>query len=55
VAKHFYRSKYDYRIEWLRFIQTLSAAQLEPDPRENGHSRHRPDHRQPGRGALPAR
>ena len=35
VAKHFYRSKYDYRIEWLRFIQTLSAAQLEPDPREN--------------------
>ena len=35
VAKHFYRSKYDYRTEWLRFIQTLSAAQLEPDPRSN--------------------
>jgi putative PEP-CTERM system histidine kinase len=24
LAKHFYRNKYDYRIEWLRFIQTLS-------------------------------
>jgi putative PEP-CTERM system histidine kinase len=35
VGKHFYRSKYDYRTEWLRFIQTLSAAQLEPDPRGN--------------------
>lgn len=26
IAKHFYRNKYDYRIEWLRFINTLSAA-----------------------------
>ena len=25
VSKHFYRNKYDYRIEWLRFIKTLSA------------------------------
>lgn len=25
VAKHFYRNKYDYRVEWLRFIETLSA------------------------------
>ncbi|MBV6422390.1 MAG: Adaptive-response sensory-kinase SasA [Steroidobacteraceae bacterium] len=25
VSKHFYRNKYDYRIEWLRFIETLSA------------------------------
>lgn len=25
IATHFYRNKYDYRIEWLRFIQTLSA------------------------------
>jgi putative PEP-CTERM system histidine kinase len=25
LSKHFYRNKYDYRIEWLRFIQTLSA------------------------------
>jgi putative PEP-CTERM system histidine kinase len=33
ITKHFYRSKYDYRAEWLRFIQTLSAAQLDPDPR----------------------
>jgi putative PEP-CTERM system histidine kinase len=26
INKHFYRNKYDYRIEWLRFISTLSAA-----------------------------
>jgi len=25
ISKHFYRNKYDYRVEWLRFIQTLSA------------------------------
>jgi len=25
IAKHFYSNKYDYRVEWLRFIQTLSA------------------------------
>jgi putative PEP-CTERM system histidine kinase len=25
VTKHFYRNKYDYRVEWLRFIGTLSA------------------------------
>ncbi len=25
VATHFYRNKYDYRVEWLRFIQTLSS------------------------------
>jgi putative PEP-CTERM system histidine kinase len=24
ISKHFYRNKYDYRIEWLRFIRTLS-------------------------------
>jgi putative PEP-CTERM system histidine kinase len=35
LAKHFYRSRYDYRAEWLRFIQTLSASQLEADPRSN--------------------
>jgi putative PEP-CTERM system histidine kinase len=29
VAKHFYRNKYDYRVEWLRFIKTLSASQEE--------------------------
>ena len=23
ISKHFYRNKYDYRIEWLRFISTL--------------------------------
>jgi putative PEP-CTERM system histidine kinase len=27
VSKHFYRNKYDYRIEWLRFIKTLSASE----------------------------
>ncbi len=25
LNKHFYRNKYDYRIEWLRFIRTLSS------------------------------
>jgi putative PEP-CTERM system histidine kinase len=27
ISKHFYRNKYDYRIEWLRFIKTLSSAE----------------------------
>jgi putative PEP-CTERM system histidine kinase len=27
VSKHFYRNKYDYRIEWLRFIRTLSSSE----------------------------
>lgn len=26
ISKHFYRNKYDYRVEWLRFIRTLSPA-----------------------------
>jgi putative PEP-CTERM system histidine kinase len=26
VSKHFFRNKYDYRVEWLRFVETLSAA-----------------------------
>lgn len=30
VAKHFFKNKYDYRLEWLRFIHTLS----ERDPAE---------------------
>jgi putative PEP-CTERM system histidine kinase len=25
ISKHFFRNKYDYRIEWLRFIATLSS------------------------------
>lgn len=25
ISKHFFRNKYDYRVEWLRFIQTLSS------------------------------
>jgi putative PEP-CTERM system histidine kinase len=25
ISKHFYQNKYDYRIEWLRFVQTLST------------------------------
>ena len=32
ISKHFYRNKYDYRLEWLRFIETLSASD-EPDVR----------------------
>lgn len=27
ISKHFYRNKYDYRIEWLRFIGTLSSTE----------------------------
>jgi len=27
INKHFYRNKYDYRIEWLRFIATLSSTE----------------------------
>ncbi len=33
VAKNFYRNKYDYRVEWLRFIGTLS----ERGPHESFH------------------
>jgi putative PEP-CTERM system histidine kinase len=29
INKHFYRNKYDYRIEWLRFISTLSSTEEE--------------------------
>src|SRR5690606_32002874 len=29
ISKHFYRNKYDYRIEWLRFIRTLSSTDEE--------------------------
>jgi len=29
LSKHFYRNKYDYRIEWLRFIGTLSSTDEE--------------------------
>jgi len=32
ISKHFYRNKYDYRLEWLRFIRTLSSRD-EPDVR----------------------
>jgi len=35
LSKHFYRNKYDYRIEWLRFIETLSARDPEIGTREN--------------------
>lgn len=33
VSKHFYRNKYDYRVEWLRFIKTLSANESADVPR----------------------
>ena len=35
LNKHFYRNKYDYRIEWLRFIQTLSAPEKGVETRDN--------------------
>lgn len=25
ISTHFYRNKYDYRVEWMRFVQTLSS------------------------------
>jgi putative PEP-CTERM system histidine kinase len=34
IATHFYRNKYDYRLEWLRFVQTLSIGETE-DARRN--------------------
>jgi putative PEP-CTERM system histidine kinase len=38
VSQHFYRNKYDYRIEWLRFVQTLSTPIEGVDARENAVS-----------------
>lgn len=35
LTKHFYRNKYDYRLEWLRFIGTLSARDPGVGTREN--------------------
>lgn len=35
LSKHFYRNKYDYRLEWLRFIRTLSVPEEGIDTREN--------------------
>jgi putative PEP-CTERM system histidine kinase len=35
LSKHFYRNKYDYRVEWLRFIDTLSSAETGADTYEN--------------------
>ena len=35
LNKHFYRNKYDYRIEWLRFIQTLSRPEEGVETRDN--------------------
>ncbi|MEJ2466604.1 MAG: PEP-CTERM system histidine kinase PrsK [Candidatus Thiodiazotropha sp.] len=34
VSKHFFNYKYDYRDEWLRFIHTLSAGELDDQIRE---------------------
>lgn len=34
IATHFYRNKYDYRVEWLRFVQTLSIGESD-DARRN--------------------
>lgn len=35
LNKHFYRNKYDYRMEWLRFIHTLSSPDEGVDTRDN--------------------
>jgi putative PEP-CTERM system histidine kinase len=34
LTKHFYRNKYDYRVEWLRFIDTLSSSERDVEPGE---------------------
>lgn len=36
LVKHFYRHKYEYREEWLRFIATLSEDHEGEDPRATG-------------------
>jgi len=33
LSKHFFNYRYDYREEWLRFIDTLSSEELHPDLR----------------------
>jgi len=38
LSQHFYRNKYDYRLEWLRFVQTLSTPIEGVDARENAVS-----------------
>lgn len=35
LSKNFYRNKYDYRVEWLRFIDTLASHGAEIDPYAN--------------------
>jgi len=35
LSKHFYRNKYDYRVEWLRFIETLASPEEDMDARDN--------------------
>lgn len=35
LSKHFYRNKYDYRVEWLRFVDTLSRRDAGTDVRAN--------------------
>ena len=36
LAKHFYRHKYEYREEWLRFIATLSEERTDEDASVRG-------------------
>lgn len=38
ISKHFYRNKYDYRVEWLRFIKTLSSGSEEDIRRTSVHA-----------------
>jgi putative PEP-CTERM system histidine kinase len=35
LSKNFYKNKYDYRVEWLRFIDTLASHGDDVDPYEN--------------------
>jgi len=38
IAKHFYRNKYDYRVAWLQFVQTLSQAEEKDTGRNAIHA-----------------
>ena len=34
LSKHFYRNKYDYRTEWLRFVSSLEAGSARGEPQQ---------------------
>ena len=55
VSKHFFSYRYDYRDEWLRFTQALSAHRTGAPARRAGRPGARRPGREPGRRPLAAR